>query len=359
MVEQALVTSGFDVEVLFSERYLRYALLAQIDAGRLPLELHAVDRSANLDASITIHPPDSYEAEPAAVLPAPIDGSFATTLVPDATDQVNLVVGLIVDIVDHVSGDAFNDQRVDLRLTIALTADTDDRGFQRNHQLSITLVELGGLLVDLAPILGIDVVAVTAQVKAVIDRTVPFGVANGQSVQRAETLIHSAANGRPAAFGVYVDLALKDGPEPDGFVAERGDPADARNFLDDGLDLAFATAPGLFDLLGDDARHRMAEQDEAGDFHYPLHENPNDPDSDVIGTLDDITIGPELVPGTTLPTGKLLIDIEGSYAVDVLPDPSFHVRLVFDPKITDGLLEWGSMPGSTLAFSARSSARSS
>jgi hypothetical protein len=342
MVDQTLVTSGFDVEVLLSQRYLRYALLAQIDAGRLPLEVHAVDPSIALDVAITIHSPTDYQRlydpDPGAPLPDPVDGSFDTSLITGDPDGVNLVVAVIVDIVDNVSGRTFTEQEVDLRLAVALTSDVDDRGFQRNHRLSISLVALGGLLVALAPSFGIDIDAVTAQVKAVIDRTVPFGVASGQAVQRVETRIHPLDGTRPAAFGVYVDLALKDGPEADAFVADRGDVTAAQNFLDDGSDLALATSPGLFGLLGRDARERMAAPDGSGGFDHPLRENPTDPDSDVIGTLDHITIGPERILGT--PTGKLLIDVSGTYEVDILPDPSFDLLITFDPKVTNGLLRW-------------------
>lgn len=43
MFDRDLVTSGFDCETLISEKYLRYLLLAQIEAGFLPLEFDFVD----------------------------------------------------------------------------------------------------------------------------------------------------------------------------------------------------------------------------------------------------------------------------------------------------------------------------
>ena len=75
MVDQSLVTSGLDIEVLLSARCVRYALLAQIEAGLLPMELDVVDPATDLDAHITIHPPTDYERlydpDPGAPLPSP------------------------------------------------------------------------------------------------------------------------------------------------------------------------------------------------------------------------------------------------------------------------------------------------
>ena len=73
MVNRSLVRSGFDIEVLLSERYLRYALLAQIEAGMFPTVLDLVDASVGLDVRVTLHPPTDYgrlyEPHPEAALP--------------------------------------------------------------------------------------------------------------------------------------------------------------------------------------------------------------------------------------------------------------------------------------------------
>ena len=62
MVDQSLVTSGLDIEVLLSARYVRYALLAQIEAGLLPMELvnPALDgiKDSDITGSANLHPRD-------------------------------------------------------------------------------------------------------------------------------------------------------------------------------------------------------------------------------------------------------------------------------------------------------------
>src|SRR6188768_3692619 len=103
MVDQSLVQSGFDIEVLLSQRYLQYALLAQVEAGLLPLEISVADAASGIDVSITVHPPldyaRRYSPDPAALLPAPVDGSFATLLIFDDPDGANLQLTVTADIV--------------------------------------------------------------------------------------------------------------------------------------------------------------------------------------------------------------------------------------------------------------------
>ena len=346
MVDQSLVQSGFDIEVLLSARYLTYALLAQIEAGQLPLELDVVAAAAGVDVHITIHPPTDYERlydpEAAAVLPAAVDGSFATTLILDDPDGANLQLSVLTDVLDNSSGQVREDVSIGLMFAVRLERDVDDRGFESNHRLAIALVQLDPLTQLALELAGLPVDEVTAQIKEQIDRTIPFGVANGQSVQRAVLSVLGVGDGRDPALGVYVNLALKNGPEADAFVPDRGDVADAVNFLDNGRDIAFATAEKLFGLLGDNYFFGMAEEDPpgSGNFRHPLREVPGDHTSDEMGTLTSVSIGPERAPLGGIPTGRLLIDVSGEFAVDFLPDPSFHLLITLRPVIDNGLLTW-------------------
>jgi hypothetical protein len=76
MFDRDLVTSGFDCETLISEKYLRYLLLAQIEAGLLPLEFDFVDTTSGLSYTVKLHPPIDedyqrlYTPSPDAPLPA-------------------------------------------------------------------------------------------------------------------------------------------------------------------------------------------------------------------------------------------------------------------------------------------------
>jgi hypothetical protein len=344
MVDQTLITSGFDIEVLLSGRYFTYALLAQIEAGQLATTFDVVDPTHGLDVHIELHPPTDYERrydpEPSAVLPDATDGSFETEFIVDDPDGANVHLSVVADILDRASGGSKPDVTIGLMLAVDLRSDVDPRGFESNQRLSIALVKLDPLTKLLLTFGGLDVTAITAQIKAQLDRTVPFGVASGQSVQRAVVSVLPGGGGRPAAMGIYIDLALKNGPQGDAFVDARGDIASATNFLDDGMDIAFATSAQLYGLLGADIFHRMAEEDPpgSGSFRYPMRETPGDPESNQLGSISSVTVGPELVAGQ--PTGSLLIDVSGEYRVDNLPDPSFHLLLTLRPVIRDGILTW-------------------
>lgn len=342
MVDQSLVTSGFDVEVLLSERYLRYAILAQIEAGRMSLVFPVLDDEANLDLLITLHPPTDYqrryEPEPEAPLPDPVPDSFATFLLIDVPDDANLAITVAADILDNATGVERNGE-LELVLRVSIAADEDDRGFETNHGLQIALVRLLFAGVDVGE-------EITEKVRAKIDRTIPFGVANNQAVQRVVTRIHRLQpNGRPRAFGLYLNLALRDGPEPDALRADRGDVDSAQNFLDAGRDVAFATGAHLFGMLGDDALFRMAEEFPAGSgtFRYPIRKDPADVDSETIGRVRSIVVAAERMPtGMTGP--RLLIEIHAEYDIKFLPaqlpDPAFHLRLFLTPIVEQGLLRW-------------------
>jgi hypothetical protein len=344
MVDQSLVQSGFDIEVLLSPRYVTYALLAQVEAGRLELALDVSDATQGIDVHIDLHPPIDYERlydpEPSAVLPDGADGSFAAEFVIDDPHGANLELSVIADIHDRTSGQTKSLVTIGLRLAIGLESDIDERGFQSNHRLSIALVELDALTQLGLAFAGLDVASITARIKAQLDRTVPFGVASGQSLQRAVVSMLPGGNEKPAAMGVYIELALKDGPADDAFVAARGDVGAAVNFLDADKDIAFGTSPALYGLLGSDIFHRMAEEDPpgSGSFRHPMREIPGDRGSEEIGTISSVTVRPEALQGS--PTGRLLIEVSGEYFLDDLPDPSFTLQIALRPVIVDGILTW-------------------
>jgi len=63
MFDRSLVTSGFDTETLISAKYLSYLLLAQVEAGLMPLQFDIVE-PPDTNLSITLHPPLEEEYEP-------------------------------------------------------------------------------------------------------------------------------------------------------------------------------------------------------------------------------------------------------------------------------------------------------
>ena len=105
---------------------------------------------------------------------------------------------------------------------------------------------------------GLDVELVRATVpRAPGSGDLPLGIAQGQQVQQIHMrkFIDDDDN---RTLGIYVDLALHAGPV-DHYVPPRGNAVLAQSFRAPDDEIAFATSPGFFALLGPDAKFRRAE----------------------------------------------------------------------------------------------------
>jgi hypothetical protein len=347
MIDPTLVTSGFDTETLLSERYVAYVLLAQIEAGLLSPRVRIVRPAEppddpGLDLDVTIHPPTAYERlyepHPGGELPDARAGAFEVDILFDHPSGADVRIGLFVTVVDNRTGRRL-EGGLDLFTTLSLGFQRDG-ALEKNHRLALEVVDIGGIVVNLAESFGADRDELLESIKAAVDRSVPFGVGEG-TVQRVVLRTLRGSGGTRNALGLYVNLALRAGPEPDAFLGERGDADAGQNFLATGRDLAFATSPGLYAALGSDAHARTAVKREGGGFHFPIRTDPDDPDSE-IGRIKRIDVGPELrtgPDGQAVPAGGLTIDIHGEYT-DSTFDPDFHFLVFLRPRIEDGLLGW-------------------
>lgn len=251
-------------------------------------------------------------------------------------------VSIFTTVIDNGTGNEVGSLNAGLLVDFDIESQETDAGLERNHAIRIELVRLDEATVALLQLADIDPQTVEDQVRAQLDRTFPLGVAQGQQVQRIR--IRKLIDGPRRSVGFYVDLALRSGPEPNAFHEPRGNVAFARDFREAGMPIAFATSPGLFALLGPDTKFRQAEETApgSGNFRFPLREDPLDTDSNEIGRIKNVTIGPELfAPGNVppVPTGRLKIDVHGEYT-DALGDPDFHLQLFFKPEIESGLVDW-------------------
>lgn len=345
MIDRDLVTSGFDTETLVSEEYLTYLLLAQIEAGFLEMSIRNVETppppAPPVDETYILHPPDDYERlyppDPAAPLAEPITRSFFARLLPDG-DVAFLHLLIFVSIKDNLSNDPPGDPLpMGMFINLEVIAEQSAFIFETNHRLRSRLVRLDDTTRGAIANTGRDPDTVEARIRAAVDRDLPLGVAQGQTVQQIRMRKFVADNRR--SLGLYVNLALRSGPEPTSFVQPRGDIDLAQDFRDGGAPLAFATSPDLFDLLGKNLKFSQAEESPpgSGDFRFPIREDMLDPESDEIGHIKGISVRPEIT--TAGFTGRLVIDIHGEYT-DALGDPDFHLNISFDPKIENGLVEW-------------------
>ncbi len=355
MVDQSRVTSGFDVEFVMSEEYIRYFLMCSLETGSIAWwsESQGVRDDGTPFHDVTvIHPPAElntrrlYPVHPDFVgnehpfqdLGIPVysthDDELAVTMLPEGSDgDVSVrVFPSVFDLIPDPPRGISNLLHLDLVLGFQVVSTPRDDGLLGDVGVQLTLLDVTGPLIDVAETQGRTREDITAELKDRVDRTVPFAVAGGGAIQRIETRSHTGDPDRPNGIGVYLNLALRSGPEPGSLLDEpRGDVGQAQNLLEAGGRMAFALPAETYGRLGDDLKFRMAveREDEPGEYHYPLMDG-----DDQIGKIKGISVGPELIPGQGF-TNVLVIDVHGEYEIDNFFDPDFHLRIRLVPTADD------------------------
>jgi len=342
MIDQTLVSSGFDAEILFGERYIKYLLLNSIETGSLPLNISLpIETDDGIkDLVINIYAPSDYERNyvpnPGAVAPVAFsDDSFKVFIVGREDADADLQINIRADI--YFDGEEYIDREIEIFTTFALESDTDDEGNQSNTKLRIELVDLGGLFITLAlAFAGVSKDVAMEQMKPYFDRSIDTGlVGSDKNVQSVFMKKFSATQSQQSAIGLYLNLRLKNGPEEDSFFGDRGNLDNAENFLPENDDIAFGMHGLIYPMISRDAFERMAEEwpEGSGVFIHPIHEDPSDKESKIIGKIKNINISPQ--------SGNLIIDVHGDYKIDFLPDPDFHLYITLKPSVnSDGIIEW-------------------
>ena len=255
-------------------------------------------------------------------------------------------VDVFATIVQHLpTGDETSEGNMGLIVYLALNADRTSNGLEMNHRLRMSFGRFDPSTKFALEQANVDVRFVEDQIRSQLDRDLPLGVAQGQQVQQIRMQKLFPPDGR-RTLGIYVDLALRAKPGNE-FLPSRGILGLAQDFREPANAIAFATSPGLFALLGPDAKAQRAERAPgSSDFRFPLREDLSDPDSDEIGTIDSISVGPELKPpqggGIPFPTGRLMVNVDATYT-NSTPDVGIAVQFFFNPKRdADGIVEWES-----------------
>jgi hypothetical protein len=251
-------------------------------------------------------------------------------------------VEVFTTVIDHNAGDHAFEGVMAMIAYLALNADPTSSGLETNHRLRLSFGRLDPSTKTLLELNNVDVRLVEETLRDRLDRDLPLGIAQGQQVQQIRMKKFFGADDK-RTLGIYVDLALRSGPG-NKFLPPRGNIGLAQDFRDPAKAIAFATSPGLFALLGPDAKFQRAERASGSSgYRYPLREDMSDRSSKEIGTIDSISVGPEIVPGgPPVPTGRLVVNVDATYT-DSTPDVGFSVQFFFKPKRdADGIVEWES-----------------
>ncbi len=347
MVDQSKVTSGFDAEFLMGEEFIHYFLLCSMETGSIPWwsESSGIDEDGNPFHRATLtHPPAELEQRRLYPVYPDFVGNehpfqhivptvysreeeeFNVTILPDDGSGADIVLRVFPSIIDLLPQPpavlAENFLPVDLHISFNVVFDTRPDGLLSNIGVELVLLDVTGALIDAAVSLGTPKESILSEMKAQIDRRVPFAVAGGGSLQRIETRKFLDDPDRPKAIGVYINLALQSSPDPASLLPDRGDSSLAQNFLEPDAKMAFAFPPETYSRLGDDFKFKMAvpKPNEPGEFHFPLMDG-----DDQVGIIKGISVRPEV--STTGFTNVLVIDIHGEYAIDNFFDPDFHMKI--------------------------------
>lgn len=335
MLDQSLVRSGFDAEILLGERQFSCLLLALVDSGTIPSQLLVGSTLLGLLGPAQID--RTYEPHP--------DAPFGNVSDSRRPFEVEILFGhpsgadLRVHVVIEFEGLGVE---ADLFVALTLTTVPDELGMLANALLHLDVRDVSGPAIDTAQALkGIAKETILAALKAKVDRDVDLG--GFGAFKRMQSLAIrklEATEDHARAWGIYVNLRLQEGPEPLSLKADRGQLDDAQNFLPAGSDAAMASRAGLFGDMAKDAFERLAEIDAEGRVSHPWHKSLRNPASEVIGKIKGVSVGPLRVPGSDEPFPTLKIDVHVEYDFSFV-DPDAHLVILLTPRAdAKGVLAW-------------------
>lgn len=330
-VDQTLVNSGFDIELLIGGRYIEYIQLSFTETGSFPLQPDVGG------GTIDIFQPDDvdrlYEPHPDAVPLTASAAAFDSELIFNHPSGAN--VRITFEALLH-------NQFVTAFANFGLITSTDPQGNPTNHRIRIEVLalEVSAGIQSVLDSRGISNATLLQEVKEQADRDVPLSfVGSGQDVEKIEMRQLPSLDGGPVAIGFYMNLRLRSGNEPTSFMPDRGDVFNAMNFLEDGRDIAFAVRKDFMKDLSAHQKFLFAELNADGEFHYPMRRTMFDPTSEQIGKLFSVTIGPGFDANGQF-TGEISVKIRGEYFVDNFFDPDFTFTLTLVPHFEDGVVTW-------------------
>ena len=336
-MDQTKVTSGFDLEVAIGGRYLTNILLLASDTGILPSD---ATFGADPVTVRVMQPPGVDRTYPvlAEAIPPEVtnrDDAFEVTILHGHPLGADLKVLLRLHLSKASTGQDLEgvDVGVYLKLGLDTVARTDGGPGLESAAITTALVDIDGLLVDLAAQQGTPKEELLDGLRPILERTLGLdSLGSGGRVRdlALRKLEADADTGAPACLVLYVNLNLKTGPHDDAFLGNRGDAATGSNCLEPTADITVSSRPGLLDDFGDDAYHRRAVKD-GGGFDRPLKK-----DGERIGHFVRIDAGP-----VAHVTSTFKIEVEVEIELDWLPDPNIELTLFLGQSLDDdGIMDW-------------------
>ncbi len=341
MLDQSLVRSGFDAEVLLGEHQFTGVLIALVDAGLVPSELRIGPVLLNLLGPEVID--RTYEPNPDAPFGSVSESRhpFEVEILFDHPSGADLRIHPVIGL-DGLGVE------VDMFVALTLATTADEIGMLASASLHLEVLDIESAIFPFVETqFGIDKATILAEVKENVDRDVDLGgFGDFKRLQSLAVRKLQATEGHPRAFGIYVNLRLQDGPEPLSLKGPRGNLDEALNFLPEGSDAAMASRAGLFADMAKDAFERLAEIDAEGHVSHPWHKSIHNRNSEVIGKIKGVSVGPQRAVGGPGGGGgtepnTLRIDVHVEYQVDNFFDPDGHLVILLRPGANEqGIMAW-------------------
>jgi hypothetical protein len=335
-MDQALVQSGFDAEVALGPRYLQYLMLLAVDTGIIQAETTIGEPPVRVIVQLPDDVDRTYQLDPLAP-PGEVSkqgDAFAVEVLLGHPSGADLRVNLRLHLLRQSDGMEASGVTLVLFVRLGLRTERDADGVGlASVALHIELVDVDGGVVPIAATQGVTKDDLLAALKAAVDRTVDLGgVGEGAQLQEIGLRKLAADGTAPAALGLYLNLKLRDGPQPDRFLAPRGDMTLARNILPADADIAFAAPRRLYKDFANDAFFRRAVPSGSG-FDFPIRR-----DGKRIGKITEISAGPDSV------INQLDITVHAEYDIDILPDPGFVIEIGLRSSVDgEGVMKFGSV----------------
>lgn len=201
MIDQAKVTSGFDVEFLMGEEFIQYFLICSMETGSIPWWSlsSGVDEKGSLFHRATItHPPSELQQRRLYPVNPDFVGNehpfqsivstvysnkgteFRVTILPDDVAGADIRLRLFPSVIDFLVQPpkvlAENFLHADLDIDFDIVFNTREDGLLDNIGLQLELVDVSGPLIDIAVAFGATKESILRDMIEEIDRRVPFAV---------------------------------------------------------------------------------------------------------------------------------------------------------------------------------------
>lgn len=327
MLDQSLIQSGFDAEILLGETQLKAILLALVDAGTIRRFVGSGSLGLELGGPAVVD--RTYVPDPATPGLPPVSDTrhpFQVEILFDDPTGADIRVHAVVEVIE-----------VDLFVKLDPIIERDDADLVVSAKLGITVVEIkSGAIDSEGKLLGTPKTEIISDINAKLGNPVDlggFGAFN--RIQDIAIRKHRADAEHQAAYGIYVNLRLQIGPEPESLMPTRGNTDDALNFLPAGSDAAYASRSGIYPDLANDAFNRFAEIDDNGVVTHPWHKSPFKKTSKIVGTIKGVTVAP--LPNST----TLQIKVDAEREVENFFNPNGTLVIELTPITTsEGTLKW-------------------